>query len=157
MVNGAFRAAAGGSPEACPGLRWIEAAIHLCHPEPEERASLYAGFGVEGLLRADSAARTKLYAAFAQNGIMDRDEIREKENLVRRGGGSGARLTVQAHLLPIDDLGIVARLPPERPLGPGAAVARVWAACVRTASIGTPIFRVPFLKDHIIYNRRSVP
>lgn len=103
-------------------LRRIEAAIHLRLLEPEERASLYAEFGVEGLLRADSAARAKLYAAFAQNGIMDRDEIREKENLARRGGGA-ARLTVQANLLPIDDLGTVALLPRERPLGPGAAVA----------------------------------
>ncbi|SDA30045.1 hypothetical protein SAMN02799622_04621 [Methylobacterium sp. UNC378MF] len=77
---------------------------------------------MDGLLRADSAARAKLYASFAQNGIMDRDEIREKENLDRRGGGA-ARLTVQANLLPIDDLGTVAVMPRERPVEPGSAVA----------------------------------
>lgn len=102
-------------------LRRIEAAIHLRLLRPEERASLYAEFAVEGLLRADSAARAKLYASFAQNGIMDRDEIREKENLSRRGGGAG-KLTVQSNLLPIDDLGKVAALPRERPVDPGAAI-----------------------------------
>ncbi|MBA9061695.1 HK97 family phage portal protein [Methylobacterium fujisawaense] len=100
-------------------LRRIEAAIHLRLIEPAERATLYAEFAVEGLLRADSAARAKLYASFAQNGIMDRDEIREKENLDRRGGGA-AKLTVQANLLPIDDLGTVAVMRRERPVAPSA-------------------------------------
>ncbi|MFB0491837.1 hypothetical protein ABIE45_004423 [Methylobacterium sp. OAE515] len=74
-------------------------------------------------MRADSAARAKLYASFAQNGIMDRDEIREKENLDRRGGGA-AKLTVQANLLPIDDLGLVATMPRERPVEPGSVIAQ---------------------------------
>lgn len=103
-------------------LRRIEAAIALRLLEPDERATLYAEFAVEGLLRADSEARAKLYASFAQNGIMDRDEIRQKENLPRRGGGAG-KLTVQANLLPVDDLGKVAVMPRERPVAPGAATA----------------------------------
>lgn len=102
-------------------LRRIEAAISLRLIEPIERASVYAEFAVEGLLRADSEARSKLYASFAQNGIMDRDEIREKENLNRRGGGA-AKLTVQSNLLPIDDLGKVAVLPRERPVDESAAI-----------------------------------
>lgn len=114
-------------------LRRIEAAIHLRLIEPAERATLYAEFTVEGLLRADSAARAKLYASFAQNGIMDRDEIREKENLDRRGGGA-AKLTVQANLLPIDDLGTVALLPRERPVEPGAAVAAPGSAPAEPAT-----------------------
>ncbi|MBK6585393.1 MAG: phage portal protein [Gammaproteobacteria bacterium] len=36
---------------------------------------------VEGLLRADSAARANFYAQMAQNGLMSRNEIRRKENL----------------------------------------------------------------------------
>ncbi len=114
-------------------LRRIEAAIHLRLIEPAERATLYAEFTVEGLLRADSASRAKLYASFAQNGIMDRDEIREKENLDRRGGGA-AKLTVQANLLPIDDLGTVALLPRERPVEPGAAVAAPGSAPAEPAT-----------------------
>jgi len=102
-------------------LRRIEAAIRLRLVEPAERATVYAEFAVEGLLRADSLARAKLYAALAQNGIMDRDEIREKENLDRRGGGAG-KLTVQSNLLPIDDLGTVAVMPREKPVEPGSAV-----------------------------------
>lgn len=102
-------------------IRRIEAAISLRLIDPAERATIYAEFAVEGLLRADSEARAKLYAAFAQNGIMDRDEIREKENLNRRGGGA-AKLTVQSNLLPIDDLGKVAALPRERPVETGSAI-----------------------------------
>ena len=91
-------------------LKRIEAAIQLRLIEPADRARFYAEFNIEGLLRADSAARAALYASLAQNGIMDRDEIREKENLNRRGGGA-SKLTVQSNLLPIDDLGKTAPTP----------------------------------------------
>ena len=103
-------------------LRRIEGSANLRLLRPEERTKVYVEFGVEGLLRADSAGRAALYGALAQNGIMDRDEIREKENLNKRGGGAG-KLTVQANLLPIDDLGKIAVMPREKPVEDGAALA----------------------------------
>ena len=69
-----------------------------------ERATVYAEFNLEGLLRADSAGRAALYSTLVQNGLADRDEIRAKENLPARGGGA-AKLTVQSNLVPIDMLG----------------------------------------------------
>jgi HK97 family phage portal protein len=98
-------------------LKRIEAAILLRLIEPADRGLFYAEFNIDGLLRADSAARAALYSSLAQNGIMDRDEIREKENLNRRGGGA-SKLTVQSNLLPIDDLGKTAPAPVPTPSDP---------------------------------------
>lgn len=95
-------------------LKRIEAAILLRLFEPAERTRFYAEFNIEGLLRADSAARAALYSSFAQNGILDRDEIRAMENRPRRGGGAG-KLTVQSALVPIDDLGKAAAAPAPAP------------------------------------------
>ena len=58
---------------------------------------------VEGLLRADSAARANFYAQMAQNGLMSRNEIRRKENLPAVVGGDA--LTAQVNLAPLDKLG----------------------------------------------------
>lgn len=118
-------------------LRRIEASVGLHLIEPAERARIYVEFAVEGLLRADSAGRAALYASLAQNGVMDRDEIREKENLNKRGGGA-AKLTVQSNLLPIDDLAKVAVMPREKPVEDGAALAPAQAPG------GGPTGRAPF-------------
>ena len=40
----------------------------------------------------------------ANNGVMTRDEIREKENLPRKGGNADV-LTVQSAMIPLDQLG----------------------------------------------------
>lgn len=70
---------------------------------PDEQATLYPEFSVEGLLRADSTARANFYSTMAQNGIMTRNEIRSKENLPAMEGGDV--LTVQVNLTPLADLG----------------------------------------------------
>ncbi|RZZ81406.1 phage portal protein [Pseudoxanthomonas winnipegensis] len=87
-----------------PWLRRIEQSIRKDLLQPVERALFFAEFSVEGLLRADSAARATFYSTMVQNGIYSRDDCREKENLPRRGGHA-AELTVQSNLLPIDMLG----------------------------------------------------
>lgn len=89
-----------------PYLTRIEQAIRKQLLLPAERASYFAEFNLEGLLRADSAGRAAMYSVFAQNGVMDRDEIRSKENLPSRGAGA-AKLTVQSNLVPLDQLGAV--------------------------------------------------
>lgn len=88
-----------------PYLTRIEQSIKKQLLSPVERMKYYGEFIVEGLLRADSKGRAELYSSFAQNGVMDRNEIRRKENLPRREGADA--LTVQSNLMPLDQLGKV--------------------------------------------------
>lgn len=84
----------------------IEAAIFNQLLTPAQRAAgCYAEFTLEGLLRMDSAGRAAYYSALGQNGVMDRNEMRAKENLDPRPGGDV--LTVQSNLVPLDQLGKV--------------------------------------------------
>lgn len=87
-----------------PWIKRIEQSINRWLLKANERRVYFAKFNPEGLLRADSAARAAFYSTMTQNGIMDRDECREKENLPKRGGNA-AELTVQSNMLPIDKLG----------------------------------------------------
>lgn len=89
-----------------PYLTRIEQAVKKQLIKPEDRGKLFAEFNLEGLLRADSAARASLYSTFAQNGVMTRNEMRAKENLPPAEGGDV--LTVQSNLVPIDKLGATA-------------------------------------------------
>lgn len=86
-----------------PWLRRIEQSIRKDLLAPAERAVYFAEFAVEGLLRADSAARAQFYSTMAQNGFMTRNEGRAKENLAPLPGGDV--LTVQSNLVPLDQLG----------------------------------------------------
>ncbi|MFT0533938.1 phage portal protein [Castellaniella hirudinis] len=72
--------------------------------EPKDWPLYYAEYSLEGFLRADSASRAAFYSSMAQNGVYTRDDIREKENLPRKGGNAEV-LTVQSNLLPLDRLG----------------------------------------------------
>ncbi|MFW8567060.1 phage portal protein [Orrella sp. 11846] len=87
-----------------PWLRRIEQAVGRSLISAEDRDSLYAEYSIEGLLRADSAARAQFYSTMVQNGIYTRDDCRVRENLPRRGGNAD-ELTVQMNLTPIDFLG----------------------------------------------------
>ena len=68
-----------------------------------ERPTLYAEYNREALMRADSVGRAALYASAGQNAWMNRDEIRERENLPPVPGGQ--IMTVQSNLVPLDQLG----------------------------------------------------
>ncbi|WP_167553756.1 phage portal protein [Pseudomonas syringae] len=85
-------------------MRRIEEGINRNLLTPAQRRQIYSEFSIEGLLRADSAARATLYSGMVQNGIYTRDECRMKENLPKMGGNAGV-LTVQTNLSPIDKLG----------------------------------------------------
>lgn len=85
-------------------LTRIEQAISKDLFTPEERSRYYAEFSIEGLLRADSAARAAFYSVMVNNGIWTRDEVRVKENLAPRGGNADV-LTVQSAMTPLDDIG----------------------------------------------------
>lgn len=87
-----------------PWLRRIEQSIQKDLLAPAERMRYYAKFSVEGLLRADSAARATFYAAMVNNGIRTRDEVRALEDLEPMGGNA-AKLTVQSAMTTLDSLG----------------------------------------------------
>lgn len=87
-----------------PWLRRIERTVCKKLLPAAERNTYYAEFAIEGLLRADSAARSAFYSTMTQNGIYTRDECRVRENLPRHGGQAGV-LTVQTNLSPLDQLG----------------------------------------------------
>lgn len=87
-----------------PYLTRIEQAINKDLLSPQDRRRFYAQFEIAGLLRADSTARAAFFSVMVNNGIMTRDEVRELENLPRRGGNADV-LTVQTAMAPLDSLG----------------------------------------------------
>ncbi len=88
---------------------------------PEDRASFNPRFAVEGLLRADSASRATFYGAGLRDGWLTRNEVRRKEDLPDLPGGD--ILTVQAQMVPLDQLG-KATLPLPVPAGDAKAQRR---------------------------------
>lgn len=86
-----------------PILDNIEQEIIRCLIPRSEWGTIYAEFSVEGLLRADSAGRAAYYNTALQNGYMNRDEVRARENLPPIKGGDV--YTVQTNLTPIHMLG----------------------------------------------------
>lgn len=86
-----------------PHLTRIEQTIKRSLIAPADRQRIYAEFNVEGLLRADSAARASFYSTMANNGLMSRNEIRAKENLPAMAGGDV--LTVQSAMVPLTAIG----------------------------------------------------
>lgn len=87
-----------------PWLERVEQAINKNLLTITERQTLYAEFAIEGLLRADSAARAEFYAKMTTNGIYTRDDCRVRENLPRRGGNADA-LTVQMNMTTLENIG----------------------------------------------------
>jgi len=69
-----------------------------------QRANMAAEFNLDALLRASPAARFTLYATAVQNGILDRDEVRQLENWPARGKGADV-LTAQSNLTTLDKIG----------------------------------------------------
>ena len=70
---------------------------------PAERSIYRPKFSVEGLLRADSAARAAFYNQMLQNVVMSRNEVRRLENLPPVDGGDV--LTVQVNMTTLDKVG----------------------------------------------------
>jgi len=87
-----------------PWLRRIEQQINKDLLLPAEKSRFYSKFAVEGLLRADSAARATFYGAMVNNGIYTRDEVRELEDREPMGGNAEV-LTVQTAMAPLDSIG----------------------------------------------------
>lgn len=86
-----------------PYFTRIEASASKWLLNASERGKIFLRFNYEGLLRADSVARSQLYASGLQNGWINRNEVRAKENLNRVEGLD--EYTVQSNMIGIDDLG----------------------------------------------------
>ena len=86
-----------------PMLVNIEQATRKRVMTPRQRASMTAEFSLDALLRGSLKDRMEIYAKAVQNGIYDRNEARQLENLPPREGAGD--LTAQSNLLPLALLG----------------------------------------------------
>lgn len=95
-------------------LRRIESAVNYRLLTADQRLEgIGFEFKIEGLLRADSAARAALMSVLAQNGLRTRNELRAIDNYNKVDGADD--LTVQSNLIPLEKLG-------EQPAAPSAPV-----------------------------------
>lgn len=86
-----------------PYLARIESAIKKKLIPIKDQSLYLAEFNLEGLLRADTEGRAKHYSTALQNGWMNRDQVRAKENMGKIPGGN--IYTVQSNLLPLSQVG----------------------------------------------------
>jgi len=84
-------------------LKRFEDAIRFQLLAPAEQDDTFAKFSVEGLLRADTAGRQAFYSSALDHGWMNRNEVRELEDLPPIPGGDV--FTVQSAMISIDQLG----------------------------------------------------
>ena len=64
-----------------PWVSRIESRLNMSLFGPRERDRYFAEFNMDGLLRADSAARAAFYAAMRSGGLLSSNEVRAKENM----------------------------------------------------------------------------
>lgn len=83
-------------------IRW-EQAISMRLFTRNERRRFLAEFVVEGLLRGDIKTRYEAYAVARQNGWMNANEIREKENMNPFDGGD--TYLANGNMVPVDQAG----------------------------------------------------
>ena len=96
-----------------PYFRRIEERSRMLF-KPADRSRFFVRFNFESLLRADSVARAQLYQILLQNGVYNRNEVRELENRNRSEVAGMDDFTVQLNMAPIDQLGDQARARQER-------------------------------------------
>lgn len=84
-----------------PILENIEQELDRCLLNNDDR--YYVEFNVEGLLRADSAGRASYYTQMLQNGVFNRNEVRQLENQPPMPGGD--IYTVQSNMIALERLG----------------------------------------------------
>jgi len=85
-----------------PYLEEFEDAITRSLLTRQTRNQIIIEHKVEGLLRTDSSGRANFYSQMVQNGLMSRNEVRQRENMPPVAGADD--LTVQVNLTPIDQL-----------------------------------------------------
>ena len=89
-----------------PYFTRFEASVSRWLMKPAERGRLFLRFNYDALLRADAKSRGEFLASMVQNGIMNRNEARAKENLGRATMKGMDDFTVQTAMAPIDKIGM---------------------------------------------------
>ena len=93
-------------------IRW-EQSIQRSLLSQDEKATYFAKFNVEGLLRGDYQSRMNGYAIGRQNGWMSANDIRELENLDLIPAEEGGDLyLINGNMLPLKDAGAFANTTP---------------------------------------------
>lgn len=93
-------------------IRW-EQSIQRSLLSQDEKATYFAKFNVEGLLRGDYQSRMNGYAIGRQNGWMSANDIRELENLDRIPAEEGGDLyLINGNMLPLKNAGAFANTTP---------------------------------------------
>lgn len=83
--------------------RW-EQTMNMRLLSEAERRRYFVEFLVDGLLRGDIKSRYEAYAVARQNGFMNGDEIRERENMNPMPDGQGEVYFAPLNMVPIDQL-----------------------------------------------------
>jgi len=83
--------------------RW-EQAMNKALFAPEEQGRFFLKFNVDALLRGDMKSRSEYSSKMVQNGIMTRNEVRDKEDLDRHDQKGADDLTVQSNMVDLDQL-----------------------------------------------------
>ena len=104
-----------------PHLERIEQAVKRDLIDPTE-PDVVAEFKIDGLLRADSAARAALYSSLTQNGVISSNDARRLENMPASEEPGSDDLRVQSNMIRLQDLGKIATMPKDKPVQPGEAV-----------------------------------
>lgn len=86
-----------------PVLKKLEQRIRKSLIRRRDQRTIYAEFNREAMLQMDSKAKADFLRQMTANGIMSRDEARDKLNMERRGGGADD-LMIQTAMAPIDSL-----------------------------------------------------
>lgn len=87
-----------------PWLKKLEQAVRRGLMSPADKLTHFGEFNVNALQRADFKSRMEGFAIAARAGLKSRAEIRRLENDAPLGGNSD-RLTVEANMMLLDDLG----------------------------------------------------
>lgn len=106
-------------------VRW-EQGVHRNLLTPAERRQYFAEYLVDALLRGDTQSRYAAYAVARQNGWMNADEIRERENMNPLPDGQGQIYLVPMNMIPASQAGAglgSSEQPPEPPAGEDEAPA----------------------------------
>ena len=93
-------------------IRW-EQALTRTLLTPDEKATYFIKYNVEGLLRGDYQSRMNGYATARQNGWMSANDIRELENLDRIPAEEGGDLyLINGNMLPMGSAGAFENINP---------------------------------------------
>jgi HK97 family phage portal protein len=82
----------------------IEQAMYRDLLLPSERKAYFVEHLVDGLLRGDSLSRNQAYAIARNNGWLNADEIRDRENLNPIPNGQGKIYLVPMNMIPADQV-----------------------------------------------------